>query len=67
MALSEAANSWWGAAKTLPIAAAQAGATGAAPWQENIVLAAHVIGALAVLAFWIVILAELWRGRMEKG
>ena len=34
MALSEAANAWWGANQMLPIAAQQAGATGAADWQE---------------------------------
>ncbi len=61
MVLSEAANAWWGASKILPIAAQQAGATGAAPWQEALLIAAHVIGALAVLAYWMVILKGLWR------
>ena len=67
MGLSEAVNSWWGASKTLPIAAAQAGATGAAPWQENIVLAAHAVGALAVLAFWVAILLGLIQSGRNKG
>lgn len=61
MALSEAANSWWGASKILPIAAQQAGATGAAPWQETLLIAAHIIGAIAVLAYWLVILHGLWQ------
>lgn len=61
MALSEGINAWWGAAKVLPIAAAQAGATGAAPWQEAIVTTAHVVGALTVLAYWSVILRSLYK------
>jgi hydroxylaminobenzene mutase len=39
--LSEVANSWWGTSQLLPIAAKQAGATGAAPWQELIVKLCH--------------------------
>jgi hydroxylaminobenzene mutase len=65
MALSEAANAWWGASKMLPIAAAQAGATGAAPWQEAIVSIAHVIGALAILVYWIVLLVALCRQQRD--
>lgn len=42
MALSEVANSWWGTAQTLAIAASQAGATGAQPWQELVVSVTHV-------------------------
>src|SRR5690348_11577560 len=34
MAISEAANAWWGTTQMLPIAAGQAGATGGLPWQE---------------------------------
>src|SRR5262249_6340217 len=34
MAVSEAANAWWGTIQMLPIAASQAGATGGEPWQE---------------------------------
>src|SRR6266571_6369176 len=37
MALSEAANSWWGTTQMLPVAAGQANATGGAAWQETIV------------------------------
>ncbi|MFM9066204.1 MAG: hypothetical protein ACKOUR_02555, partial [Planctomycetota bacterium] len=44
--LTEMANGWWGARKTLPIAAGQAGAAGAEPWQETIVTLAHLIGAV---------------------
>ena len=45
----------------LPIAAAQAGASGAAEWQEGIVTAAHLIGAVVLIAYWGVILVGLFR------
>ena len=59
--LSEMANGWWGTTKILPIAAAQAGASGAAEWQEGIVTAAHLIGAVVLIAYWGVILVGLFR------
>jgi (hydroxyamino)benzene mutase len=59
--LSEMANGWWGTTKMLPIAAAQAGATGAAGWQEGIVTAAHLLGALVLIVYWAVILVGLFR------
>lgn len=49
MALSEAANAWWGANQMLPIAAKQAGATGAAPWQEAAVKLCHLPAALGLI------------------
>jgi hydroxylaminobenzene mutase len=58
--LSEMANGWWGTTKMLRIAAAQAGATGAAGWQEGIVTAAHLIGAVVLIAYWAVILVGLF-------
>jgi hydroxylaminobenzene mutase len=58
--LSEMANAWWGTRETLPIAARQAGATGGAQWQEQIVAAAHFVGALVMLAYWVVILGGLF-------
>ena len=59
--LTEMANGWWGAQKTLPIAAGQAGAPGAEPWQETIVAVAHLIGAVVLIAYWGVIVAGLFR------
>jgi len=56
MALSEVANSWWGTTKILPIAAGQAGATGGAPWQELIVLLAHVVSGLVLIIAWILMM-----------
>jgi (hydroxyamino)benzene mutase len=52
MALSEVANAWWGTAQMLPIAAAQAGTTGGAGWQESIVKATHVVAGLGLVAGW---------------
>jgi hydroxylaminobenzene mutase len=59
--LTEMANGWWGASKTLPIAAGQAGATGSQPWQENIIAATHLVGGIVLIAYWSVIAAALFR------
>jgi hydroxylaminobenzene mutase len=47
--LSEAANAWWGANQMLPIAAKQAGAPGAAAWQEAMVKLCHLPAALGLI------------------
>jgi hydroxylaminobenzene mutase len=52
MALSEVANAWWGASRMLPIAAKQAGAVGAAPWQELVVKLCHIPAALGLILSW---------------
>ena len=52
MALSEAANAWWGTAKMLPIAASQAGATGGTPLQELVVELTHIAAALGLIVAW---------------
>jgi len=59
--LTEMGNAWWGTRNMLPIAAEQAGAAGAAAWQENIVTVAHLLGAVALIAYWGVILGGLFR------
>ncbi len=59
--LTEMANGWWGTAKMLPIAANQAGATGAGGWQENAVTFSHLIGAIVLITYWAVILIEMFR------
>jgi hypothetical protein len=64
--LTEMANAWWGARQMLPIAAGQAGATGAEAWQESVVTAAHMLGALVLLVYWGVILVGLFR-KPDKG
>ncbi|MFO0450163.1 MAG: hypothetical protein ACK52I_16135 [Pseudomonadota bacterium] len=62
--LTEMANGWWGASKTLPIAARQAGATGSQPWQENIIAVTHLIGGIVLIVYWTVIAAQLFRARL---
>jgi hydroxylaminobenzene mutase len=62
--LTEMANGWWGANKTLPIAAGQAGATGSQPWQENIIAITHLIGGIVLIVYWTVIAAQLFRARL---
>ena len=52
MALSEAANAWWGTTQMLPIAAGQAGATGGAAWHELVVTVTHVAAGLGLVAAW---------------
>ena len=57
--LTEIANAFWGTRKMLPIAAAQAGAPGAAAWQEGLVTATHAFGALVLIVYWATILRLL--------
>jgi hydroxylaminobenzene mutase len=52
MALSEVANSWWGTAKMLPLAAREAGATGGEPWQESVIAVAHVVAGVLLIVSW---------------
>jgi hydroxylaminobenzene mutase len=52
MALSEAANAWWGTTQMLPIAAGQAGATGGTAWQELVVKLAHIAAGLGLVVAW---------------
>jgi (hydroxyamino)benzene mutase len=52
MALSEAANAWWGTTQMLPIAASQAGATGGATWHELVVKLTHIAAGLGLVAAW---------------
>jgi hydroxylaminobenzene mutase len=59
--MTEMANGWWGARKTLPIAAEQAGATGAEPWQEVILTLSHLVGAVILVVYWGVIVVGLFR------
>ncbi len=61
MALSEAANAWWGTTQMLPIAAAQAGATGGAAWQELVVKLSHIAAGLGLVAAWALLVAGFLR------
>ena len=61
--ISEVAAAFWGATKALRIAGAQAGASGAAPWQESLVLACHVVPALFLIAAWILIVVGVFKNK----
>jgi (hydroxyamino)benzene mutase len=57
MAISEAANAWWGTTQMLPIAASQAGVTGGQAWQELLVKLSHIAAGLGLIAAWALLLA----------
>ena len=63
MALSEVANAWWGANQMLPIAAKQAGAAGAAPWQELVVKLCHLPAALGMIVSLALLIAGFLKHR----
>lgn len=67
MAGSEVLNAWWGTRQMLPLAAAQAGATGGAPWQEQLVTLAHVFAGLGLIVSWALLLRGFWRAPAERG
>ncbi len=52
MAISEAANAWWGTTQMLPIAAGEAGATGGTAWQESVVKLTHIAAGLGLVVAW---------------
>ena len=52
MALSEAANAWWGTTQMLPISANQSGALGGTGRQELIVKLTHIAAGLGLIAAW---------------
>ena len=64
--LSEVAGAICGTNKALPIAAAQAGASGAAPWQESLVVACHMVPALFLITAWILLVRGVYRGGSER-
>jgi len=57
MAISEAANAWWGTTQMLPIVASQAGVTGGQAWQELLVKLSHIAAGLGLIAAWALLLA----------
>jgi hydroxylaminobenzene mutase len=67
MALSEVANSWWGTVQTLPIAASQAGVTGAESWQELVVRASHMGAGLALIVAWLLLVVGLLKPASTTG
>jgi hydroxylaminobenzene mutase len=67
MAMSEVANSWWGATQTLPIAAGQAGAAGGKPWQELAVTLTHLAAGLALIIAWALFVAGFLKHHSGSG
>ena len=67
MALSEVANAWWGTNQMLPLAAAAAGATGGAPWQELTLQLTHVAAALGLIAAWALLVLGFVRRPPDAG
>lgn len=67
MALSEAANAWWGTTQMLPIAAGQAGATGGAPWRELVVKLTHIAAGLALMVAWGLLIAGFLKKPTQVG
>lgn len=63
--LSEVGAAFSGANKTLPIAAGQAGASGAAEWQETLVLVCHMIPAVLLIAAWGVLVFQMLSKRNQ--
>ena len=61
MALSEVANAWWGTNQMLPIAAAQAGATGGRPWQELVVTLTHIAAGIGLIVTFALLLVGFVR------
>lgn len=67
MALSEVANAWWGTTQTLPIAAAQAAATGGEPWQELVVTLTHVAAGVGLMVAWSLLVLGFLNPRVDPG
>lgn len=65
--LSEAAGAFWGTKLALPIAGAQAGAPGGAPWQESLVLAAHVVPSFFLIAAWVILVRGIFAAATARG
>ena len=63
MALSEAANAWWGTNQMLPIAAAQADAVGGKAWQESVVKLTHIAAGLGLVVAWGLLVVGFWTRR----
>jgi len=66
MVLSEVANSWWGTSQLLPIAAKQAGATGAARWQELVVKLCHIPAALGLILSFVLLIISFVKVESES-
>jgi (hydroxyamino)benzene mutase len=66
LCFSEVAAAFWGANQTLKIAAVQAGAPGAASWQESLVTVCHVIPALLLIIAWLLLVWGVFSGFAKR-
>lgn len=67
MALSEAANSWWGTMQPLSIAAIQAGAIGGEDWQELILKLTHISAGLGLIIAWLLLVVGFLKHASDTG
>ena len=72
LSFSEVAAAFWGTNKALPLAAAEAGAHGGAPWQELTVTLCHAVPAILLMVAWALLVWGVWRvfkgeGRLPDG
>lgn len=67
MGLSEVANAWWGTTQMLPLAAAQAGATGGLAWHELVVKLTHIAAGLGLVAAWALLIIGLRKRKDAPG
>jgi hydroxylaminobenzene mutase len=67
MAMSEAANAWWGTKGMLPIAAAQAGVSGGSAWQEQVVALTHLAAGAGLIIAWTLLVIGFLRGGARVG
>jgi hypothetical protein len=65
MALSEAANAWWGTTQMLPIAAGQAGAAGGAAWHELVVKITHIAAGAGLVIAWALLVLGFVKRRAD--
>ena len=67
LSLAEAASAFWGTNKATPLAAAEAGAHGGAPWQEWIGILCHLIPAVILIVAWALLVRGVWRVFKSEG
>jgi hypothetical protein len=66
LCFSQVAGAAWGTIKALPIAGAQAGATGGTPWQENLVLVCQLVPSLFLLFAWVLLVWGVFHANRQR-
>ncbi len=67
LSAAEVAAAFWGTKQATPLAAAEAGAQGAAQWQETLVTLCHIIPAILLIIAWGILVWGVWRTIMIEG